>query len=118
MKHKHLTLVLAVLMSMVSNVVSAHDFEVGGIYYNITSSTAPLTVAVTFRGSYYDSSFDKYTGNVTIPATVTYNSKTYSVTSIGYGAFRNCPDLNSITIPSSVTIVLEIAFYVYFHCIL
>ena len=116
MKHKHLTLVLAVLMSMVSNVVSAHDFEVGGIYYNVTYSTAPPTVAVTFEGAYYYSS-EEYTGNVTIPATVAYNSKIYSVTSIVYGAFRNCPDLNSITIPSSVTIVLEIAFYVYFHWI-
>ena len=109
MKHNYLTLVLVVLMSLVSNVVSAHDFEVGGIYYNITSSTAPLTVAVTFEGAYIFS-YDEYTGNVTIPATVTYNSKTYSVTSIGANAFGWCSGLTSVTIGNCVTSIGGSAF--------
>ena len=92
---------LVVLMSIVSNVASAHDFEVDGIYYNITSSSAPLTVAVTYQGSgSYDS--DEYSGSVTIPETVTYDGRTYSVTSIE-DAFAFCSGLTSITIPKSVT---------------
>ncbi|MBR5190267.1 MAG: leucine-rich repeat domain-containing protein, partial [Paludibacteraceae bacterium] len=36
-------------------------------------------------------------------SSVTYNSETYNVTSIGYGAFTYCSSLSSITIPNSVT---------------
>ena len=43
--------------------VSSHDFEADGIYYNITSST-DLTVAVTFRGDYSNSYSNEYTGTV------------------------------------------------------
>ena len=38
-----------------------------------------------------------------IPASVTYNSVSYSVTSIGESAFESCTGLTSITIPNSVT---------------
>ena len=74
-------------------------------------------MAVTYRGSSYDSHDNEYSGNVAIPETVTYNGKTYSVTSIGDHAFYYCTGLTEVTIPNNVTIVLEIAFYVYFHWI-
>ncbi len=38
-----------------------------------------------------------------IPSSVTYKGRTYSVTSIGGGAFSGCTALTSITIPDSVT---------------
>ena len=83
-KTKHWLMTIAALLC--SFTASAHEFEVGGIYYSITSSL-DLTVAVTFKGDSYDSYSDEYSGAVTIPSTVTYNSKTYSVTSIGDYAF-------------------------------
>ncbi len=87
----------------------AHDFEVGGIYYNYLDETAK-TVEVTYRGSRsYDYS-NEYTGNVTIPSTVTYSGTTYSVTSIGYRAFDNCTGLTSVTIGNSVISIGNYAF--------
>ena len=62
---------------------TAHDFEVGGIYYNITDVTNK-TVAVTYRGYSYSSYSNEYTDDVVIPESVTYNGTTYSVTSIDY----------------------------------
>ncbi|MBO7281494.1 MAG: leucine-rich repeat domain-containing protein, partial [Bacteroidaceae bacterium] len=94
---------LAVLLLLCSIVVNAHDFEVDGIYYNILSEDNK-TVEVTSSGI-------KYSGAVTIPASITYNSINYSVTSIGESAFYYCYDLTSIEIPSSVTSIGEWAFY-------
>ena len=50
------------------------------------------------------------TGALTIPATVTNGGTTYSVTAIGYEAFRECKALTSVTIPDGVTSIVEKAF--------
>jgi len=87
----------------------AHDFEVNGFYYDITSST-DLAVAVTFKGSSYSEYSNEYSGIVSIPESVTYNSKTYRVTSIGDWAFYGCSSLTAITIPESVKSIGRFAF--------
>ena len=92
-------LLVALLLS--SNSINAHDFEVGGIYYNVLSES-DKTVEVTYKESSY-SAFNEYTGSVTIPPTVTYSDTTYSVTEINIYAFYGCNGLISITIPNSVT---------------
>ena len=51
------------------------------------------------------------TGKLYIPATVTYGSKTYSVTSIVNMAFSGCSSLTEATIPASVTSVGSSVFY-------
>ena len=89
----------------------AHDFEAGGIYYNITSSSAPYMVEVTYKGTYSTQYSNEYSGAVSIPSSVIYNGITYKVTGIGSSAFYCCTGLMSIEIPNSVTSIGTDAFY-------
>ena len=103
-----LTTIVALLFGITA---SAHDFEVGGIYYNITSA-ADKTVEVTYKGSTYITFEEKvYTGAITIPSTIIYDDAMYCVTEIGDHAFYYCSGLTSITIPESVTSIDNYAFY-------
>ena len=104
---KHL---FTALLLMVATVAMAHDFEVGGIYYNILSEEEK-TVKVTYRGDSYSSYSNEYTGSVDIPSIVTYNNVAYSVTSIRGYAFDGCTGLTSVKIPNSVTSIEYYAFY-------
>ena len=97
------------LLLLCVTMVSAHDFEVDGIYYNILSED-DKTVEVTYKGNNYDSYSNEYTGCVVIPESVTYNGKTYSVTIIGSRAFCGCNGLTNIEIPNSVTDIQVCAF--------
>ena len=109
MKNNYFKHLFTVLLLLCSTAVTAHNFEVGGIYYNILSS-ANKTVAVTFKGTYHSEYSNEYTGCVVIPERVTYNGTTYSVTSIGDDTFDSCTGLTSIVIPNSVTSIGDGAF--------
>ena len=109
MRHYYFKLFFAALLCIATTRAQAHDFEVDGIYYNITNETNK-TVAVTYKGTSYNEYFDEYTGSVVIPENVTYNGNTYSVTSIGGSAFEDCSGLTSVTIPNSVTSIGYWAF--------
>ena len=87
----------------------AHDVVIDGIYYKLNKSNK--TAKVTYCGEYTSSYSNEYSGSVTIPETITYNSEIYSVTSIGSSAFSGCSGLTSVTIPNSVTFIGEYAFY-------
>ena len=96
---KHIRrIMMAALLLLTSVYAWAYDFVVGGIYYNITSSTTPYKVEVTNNGG-----GNSYSGNVVIPQSVSYGGKTYSVTRIGNETFYGCTDLTSVIIPNSVT---------------
>ena len=78
-------------------------FAKDGIYYVRTSKN---TVEV----SYKDQNYNSYSGEVTIPPTVTYEGRTYNVTAIGDDAFRGCTGLTKVTIPNTVTSIGHTAF--------
>ena len=106
---KHLKHLFTALLLLCATAATAYDFYVGGIHYNITSST-DKTVAVTYGSTDY-SNANYCRGNVVIPESVTYNGITYRVTSIGSYAFIHCSYTTSVTIPNSVTSIGEHAFY-------
>ena len=90
----------------------AWDYErvqIGDLYYNLDATNQ--TAEVTSQNSSYPYYWSTTITTAIIPASVTYNSVTYSVTSIGSSAFRDCTCLTSVTIPNSVTSIGESAFY-------
>ena len=103
--------IIAVAIMMLSLQAMAYDFSYTHqgktLYYNITSEN---TVAVTYYTNNYNN-YNYVSGDVVIPSTLTYNGTTYSVTSIGEYAFKNCSGLTSVTIPNSVTSIGEYAFF-------
>lgn len=88
----------------------AYDFQSGNLYYNITSSSAPYTVEVTYEKQYASTNYKGLT-TANIPKLVTHEEVTYSVTGIVEGAFYDCSSLTSITIPNSITSIGAYAFY-------
>ena len=105
-------MLIAIVVLLFSTTTFAHDFEVDGIYYNYLDQSAK-TVSVTYKGDSYSSYSNEYTGAISIPASVTYNGFTYSVTLIDSEAFEFCNELTEITIPNSVT---SIGNYVFYSC--
>lgn len=98
-----LTLLIVAVFTSVK--VSAYDFTVDGIYYNIVS-LPDLTCEVT----YDDVNDTKYTGDIVIPDHVTYNGRTLTVVEIRSSAFYGCSGLMGITIPNSITSIGNYAF--------
>jgi hypothetical protein len=88
----------------------AYDFSASAssgqvLYYNILSDS---TVAVTYPNhvlSSYYSGFQKPTGSLAIPASVSYGGTTYQVVSVGDNAFNSCAGLTVVTIPNTVTTI-------------
>lgn len=105
----HFTRIFAVLAMVATTATGfAHNFEEGGIYYNINSDETSVTV--TYQGSSWSAYPDEYTGAVVIPASVVHEGTTYAVTMIGQYAFKKCVGLTSVSIPNSVTQLSQYAF--------
>ncbi len=98
----HFKTLAAILACMVAIHASAYDFMDNGIYYTVNGTNASVA---------NNGSFNTYSGDVVIPATVTHNGNTYNVTSIGFQSFYNCTGLTSVSIPEGVNYIMGQAFY-------
>lgn len=77
-------------------------FTVGELHYEMQpNSTATCAVVAGEK---------KYTGNIIIPDTITYNGKSLKITGIRYGAFRGCRELTSVCIGDNVQDIGSVAF--------
>ena len=86
MKTKLFSFFLALAASV--GIIFAERVQIGDLYYNL--NTGNRTAEVTYG--------DNYSGltSADIPSSVTDNNLTYSVTSIGDGAFSYCYSLTSV----------------------
>ena len=91
MKHKFLSLFIAIVAMTILNSPTFAYVTINGIAYELNETTATVV-----RGG-------NYNGTIFIPAAVTYVGTIYSVTSIGDNAFKGCNNLTSVTIGNSVT---------------
>ena len=97
---KKLMMILCTILC--ANILAAQtQFTSGGLKYEVIDNNS---VKVAGQNN------SDISGSVVIPSTVTYNGTTYSVTSIGSGAFFYCSSLTSVTIPNSVTSIGSSAF--------
>lgn len=99
---KHLLFIFTALLPLLA---SAQTVEIEGIWYVLTVGTGQAEVTRNPDNT------TKYTGEVTIPPTVTKNEVEYSVTSIGQNAFRECSELTAVNLPNSLTSIGNYAFY-------
>ena len=74
---------------------------INGIYYALEDENGTATVV---------NSETVYTGTIIIPSNITYEGKNFAVTGIAEKAFQN-NNLISVSIPASVTIIGDYAFY-------
>ena len=108
MKKQLLTLIA---LMAISSFAFAQKIEREGIYYNITSSTAPRTVEVVSKYATYPyNDADTYTDSITIPSSITDKNTTYSVTAIGKYAFSESHDLLNVAFGDSVISIGNSAF--------
>ena len=101
--------IVRVLLSMAAMAVTmtagAGSFTVDGIHYTTSGSNASVTYSVNVGQPH------KTLTVANIPPQVTYNNNTYTVTSIGFGAFYLCKALETLTLPETLTTIGNNAFY-------
>ena len=94
--------IMLCLLWMAGMALSAQDFDVDGIYYNVINMSE-LTCEVTSGAS-------KYSGDVVIPEVVTLKSRDFRVIAIGENSFKDCYNLNSVSLNNNITAIKQSAF--------
>ena len=122
---KKLITSLVLLIAVISNCYAKdyHNVIIDGICYDLSDRYGEAEVMalpndpsdepkifVTPEG-YEKTDYSHYAGDVIIPSTVEYNGNIYNVTSIWGYAFYGCPDLTSVTFPSTLEFIADYAFW-------
>lgn len=101
--HKSIALALALVAS--AGVLSAKTvyIEQDGVRYYWNNTKTNVEVTTPAKGT-------TYVGDITIPASITYEDKELSVTAVRSSAFSENTYLTSVTLPESVTSIGDYAF--------
>lgn len=113
---KRILILLALLLAM--QPMWAFDFEVpqeGGysLYFNILDEDE-MTVEVTCpaeNGNQYWKGFMAPAGVLNLPAQVSFDGETYTLTAIGERAFHGCSKITGLNLPPTITEIGAFAFY-------
>ncbi len=107
MKNRFFPAIISLMLALIATSAGAYDFKVGQLCYLIKSDNRSVSVVAENNNSPHYSSLGS---SVTIPSTVSYGGKTYTVTTISSYAFEGCTDLAEITVPASVLYIGQNAF--------
>lgn len=97
---------LTILFSTLSTTLYAYNFKVDGIYYTLLSDGYSVEVSNESTSTFATSS---YSGNIIIPATVSYNNLKYEVTGIGAFAFYKS-QIKTVSLPENILNIGQYAF--------
>lgn len=103
------TKILTIFLAVMTTSLWAADFKSGDLYYNITSSSEPYSVEVTYETTSLGTNYQGIAA-VTIPTFVNYDGIDYAVTSIGRKAFYSSKALSSVVIPEGIVNIGDYAF--------
>ena len=100
-------LVSLILIILSSQTVSAQDFEYNGLKYTvINEDLKTCKTADNVWGNPLS-----YSGDISIPpVAVRSYGNSYTVVEIGYMSFSQCSGINSVTLPSTITLIDKRAF--------
>lgn len=98
-----LLMALSVKGQSALNYSGVNYYDNQGIYYSISNLSEGATASVNGHSS-------GITGEIVIPAQVTYGGVNYDVTAITNTALQNCTGITAITVPASVTSIGKSAF--------
>ena len=82
--------------------IAVNEFTVGGLTYEVTDQIAKTVEVINFT--------DELPSTVTIPATVSYGGKNYTVTAIASSAFYQNQTITEITISEGITSIGDYTF--------
>lgn len=113
---KKVLLIFFVMLSMWQSAF-AYDFSAIAssgqlLYYSYIYGSTGNCVSVTYPGDFVNpySNYNKPSGALIIPSSVSNGNSTYYVTKIGSKAFSGCSGLTSVAIPDCVTSIGSSAF--------
>ena len=92
-----------IMLCSFSAFAAAFNDPTSGLYFQLMEGSTTQVEVI------YNSSYQGKT-SFSVPSSVTNNGNTYSVVSIGGGAFASCKDLESITLPNSIQRIWKAAF--------
>lgn len=102
--------ILLLSLLCISAALMASDICIDGIWYKFHGNEAEVTYKGTGEMD-FNNYLDRYTDSLIVPESVTYESKTYTVTAIDSGAARFCQNLTYLELPNTIKRVEVDAFY-------